>query len=690
MQRRFNRPGHGTGNPPAAAAGSWPALSPVVRLLAALLLAAAPVAAATRVEIQGVPGMGQTQLGLLLGDRLEHITGKPASAARADDAAFIVRQILRRDGAANATVAWRIEGADHIVLTAANASRLSLNRVTVVGCDETSGRRLARIFAAPAAKDAPPGFLGLPPFREADVPTGLAYIRQDFQARGFWGAEVAEEKREIDPKTGKVNLTIRVKPGPLHTLGAPAVTATTPAETRRVTAAARQWLGQPATTGNLNAMRKAVEDSFLTAGFADARVAMASRIESPKFIPEFNITEGRRVRLNRVTVDGFEKTNPARVERRFKPLEGDWFDANALNQRVREFLATGAFSSVRVETAPAGDDAIDARVIFEEGRAREITLAAGADSYNGPIFRALFHNRNIWGQMQGLTAGLEFSARGMLGDIRLTDPWLFGTDWSATGRFYSTIFGHEGYMTTDTGLEASVTRKLTEHFRLEFLAGSSYVNTDDDGLPRRALGFTYYQHTRLRATPTWEYRDKPLQPTSGWYLRTPLQIGSAIGGEAAGYASLGVNCSWFHQLSDQWQLALLGQGGLLYPTDQATEFPIDLRYFNGGANSVRSFPERELGPSINGYATGGNAFWAASAEIIRPVAGPLHLVGFVDAGAISLDYQDILDADVEFAAGLGLRLNLPIGPLRLEYGYNLTRDPGEPSGAFHFAIGASF
>ncbi len=57
---------------------------------------------------------------------------------------------------------------------------------------------------------------------------------------------------------------------------------------------------------------------------------------------------------------------------------------------------------------------------------------------------------------------------------------------------------------------------------------------------------------------------------------------------------------------------------------------------------------------------------------------------------ISLDYSDILAADLELAAGLGIRLDLPIGPVRFEYGYNLTRDPGEPAGAFHFAIGAAF
>jgi outer membrane protein assembly factor BamA len=45
---------------------------------------------------------------------------------------------------------------------------------------------------------------------------------------------------------------------------------------------------------------------------------------------------------------------------------------------------------------------------------------------------------------------------------------------------------------------------------------------------------------------------------------------------------------------------------------------------------------------------------------------------------------------VDVAVGLGIRADLPIGPVRLEYGHNMTRDNGEPTGAFHFAIGVSF
>jgi outer membrane translocation and assembly module TamA len=68
----------------------------------------------------------------------------------------------------------------------------------------------------------------------------------------------------------------------------------------------------------------------------------------------------------------------------------------------------------------------------------------------------------------------------------------------------------------------------------------------------------------------------------------------------------------------------------------------------------------------------------------------MRAVAFVDAGTLSRTFSELGSAEVEVAAGLGVRLDLPIGPVRLEYGYNLTRDADEPTGALHFAIGVAF
>jgi outer membrane protein assembly factor BamA len=65
-------------------------------------------------------------------------------------------------------------------------------------------------------------------------------------------------------------------------------------------------------------------------------------------------------------------------------------------------------------------------------------------------------------------------------------------------------------------------------------------------------------------------------------------------------------------------------------------------------------------------------------------------VVFVDAGGLSPNWGDFGFSSPDIALGLGLRFNLPVGPVRLEYGHNMTKDEGEPSGTWQFAIGIAF
>jgi outer membrane protein assembly factor BamA len=130
---------------------------------------------------------------------------------------------------------------------------------------------------------------------------------------------------------------------------------------------------------------------------------------------------------------------------------------------------------------------------------------------------------------------------------------------------------------------------------------------------------------------------------------------------------------------------------VVVPNGSDANLPVNLRYFLGGGASVRSFPDRELGPeAVNGVPQGGEAYWVANAEYIHSSAGPLNGVLFFDAGSLSRDHYALLTGDIKYAVGLGIRLDLPIGPVRFEYGHALNPEGNERYGAFHFAIGSAF
>lgn len=656
---------------------------------AAFLLTTHFVVADTHVRIAGMKSQSEDQALELLGGRLEHVTSRDASASRADDAAFLLRQVLRKDGYAGLQVDWKVVNRSEILLTVQEGTRLALGDVTVGGVPLAEARKLAKLFANPAQKDRP--LVSSPaPFREEDVATGLSYIRQELNAQGYWEAEAAISKRANDPASGKVNLSIDVRPGVLHLIGLPRIASPDGRGVEHVKETAEPFVGRPATTGNLNTMRAKVEDSFNRKGYPDAKISMSRSLKAARFIPEFFIVLGKRVHLDHVHAEGLVRTNPARINSRMKALEGEWYDQAAMNKRIRGLLASGAFSSARLETEEVSADRIDATLHLEEAKAREFTAAVGADSYQGPILRTTYADRNFMGELLGFSTGFEFSGRGVLGETKLTDPWLFGADISATARVYALIYGREGYSTFESGAEGKVTWKITDHYSLDLLAGYSLVNVSEEGLPVAALGETVYYHPRINLTQALDFRDSAVLPTSGWHLESSMEVGAAIGGLSTTYFKTGLRGGWYHKLNADYQLAVGGEWGLVIPSGDGHDLPIDLRLFNGGSRTVRSFPERQLGPTADTYATGGEASWSTNAELIRRLSGTLSAVAFLDAGSLSRKYDRITSSDIELAIGLGLRLNLPIGPIRLEYGYNLTQDPGDPIGTLHFAIGMTF
>lgn len=654
-----------------------------------LFLTVAAASADTRVRVAGMQNKSEGQVLDLMGGRLEHVTKSDTSPSRADDAAFLLKQVLQKDGYADVQVSWRIVSRTEILLTVREGPRLSLGNVTITGVPDVEARKLARLYARPAEKDRPLTS-GAAPFREEDVETGMSFIRQELNAQGYWNAEATITERSTDSSTGEVRLEIAVSRGALFRISPAKIFSPDNRGVIRTTTTVQPFIGKEATTGNLNAMRLAVEEAFFSRGYPDAKITMGRILESPRFIPDFRIDLGTRVRLNAIHITGLEKTNPKRIAARMKDLEGEWYDEAAMNKRVREFLATGAFSSTRVETENIAEKRIDATINFDEARAKEIQIALGVDSYQGFIFRSTYADRNLFGQLWGFSTGVELSARGMLGETRITDPWLFGSDVSGTARLYALMYAREGYDSLESGLEGKLNWKFGDHYSVELMVGNSIVNLSSDGLPSAELGETVYAHSRIRATQTLDYRDSAVLPKKGWHLQNPWEVGSAIGDETSAYVKTGLNGGWYHKINNDYSVGVGGEFGMLVPTGDGQDLPIDLRLFNGGSRSVRSFPERELGPTVNGFPTGGEAMWNTNVELIRSLGGSLKGVAFFDAGTLSREFDKLGSADIEMAAGLGLRLDLPIGPVRVEYGYNLTRDTKEPVGTLHFAIGIAY
>lgn len=640
----------------------------------------------TSIAIEG-SGRPQSEILSALGGRLEHIRNRPTTPSRAADAAFLVEQLLIDSGFNEVSVTPEILGPRKLRLTVEDGPRDTLGEVTVLDVPNRDlNETLQDLFRSEPRKRAR-GF-GEPPVSDEDIEVGLRLMKSQMRSMGFYDAEISLVEQSRNPETGKIDFTFDVDPGKIAAIARPRFTG---AEVPGIRGELEKFIGLQATTSNLNSMRARVVERCQALGFVNAEVRTSLDTEGNTVRPVYEVSKGQPVTVREIRVEGYEKTDPGRITRRLEGLAGSPLDGNAARDRIGELLATGAFSSLQTDFEPVGDGLVDATLRVREAEARGVSFTLGADSYEGVIVGAKYFDRNFRGKIRNFSAGFEASGRALLGEISLTDPWLFGSDARGTARLFAQSRDFEGYNSVRSGLEGVLEYPLDENHSLSLRLGAHFNTTTPDGLAAADLGETDYLHTFITLNQVFEYRDNPLLPASGWHFESPVTVGAALGGSVTtSYAKLAFNGSYHHPIGESGRLGFGLRGGLIIPGGDET-LPIDLRTFTGGSRSVRSFPERELGPlAANGFAVGGEAHWVANLEYSRPIAGPLRGVAFVDAGGLTRQWEDLGLTSPEVAVGLGLRLDLPVGPVRFEYGYNLTRDVPEPDGTFHFAIGATF
>ena len=208
------------------------------------------------------------------------------------------------------------------------------------------------------------------------------------------------------------------------------------------------------------------------------------------------------------------------------------------------------------------------------------------------------------------------------------------------------------------------------------------------------LGPDDYQTLTAGGRLILDYRDNPLNPRSGWLAGAAVEGGFDQGGEDdINFLRTDLNASYYHPLGDSLRFALGARASSLGTNGTVEEVPIDLRLSNGGGTTVRSFAEREMGVASARGSTplGGLATTVLSAELSYEIMPNLEIAAFADAGSISREDSSLFGADdLRYAVGMGLRYQLPIGPLRVDYGFNPDRQPGEAVGALHLTFGFAF
>jgi outer membrane protein insertion porin family len=179
-------------------------------------------------------------------------------------------------------------------------------------------------------------------------------------------------------------------------------------------------------------------------------------------------------------------------------------------------------------------------------------------------------------------------------------------------------------------------------------------------------------------------------PTSGSLHGIAVKDAMPAIGSEANFTKLTLQTSWYVPLFSRVVAALSGRAGISWPHGETTETPLHERFYLGGGTTIRGYTQDSVGPTgTDGTPQGGQSMLLGNAELRINPAGGFGVVLFTDAGNV-WDEQTIHTGDLRASYGGGIRYNTPVGPLRVDYGQKINRQPGESPGEVHFSLGHVF
>jgi outer membrane protein insertion porin family len=588
---------------------------------------------------------------------------------------------------------------------------------------------------------------------ETQLQQDLDSIREFYQNHGYADAEVKDVRKERK-KSGPLIITIVVEEGiqyHVKSVDFAGYKVTTDAKLRLVT---KLKTGSIYSAKQLHDDAKAIADAYGTGGFVDTVITPQGSPAGEGLIDlHYKIEEGNRSFVQRININGNSRTKDKVIRREILIAPGDVFDTVRVDRSKKRLEGLGYFSKVDTFPESTGvEGRKDLAVQVEEKRTGSLNFGAGFSTVDSLVGFVELTQGNFdimnWPGFTG--AGQKFRARAQLGTqrkdflISLTEPWfldrrfsLGGTAFYSEADYLSSVYSQRSY-----GFSVEARKPLfwyvygTVAYGLQNIEIYNITSDSADILDEAGTRTKSEVSTSL----VLDRRDNPLLTRSGQRISiAPYVAGGPLGGNEQIYGFDAEFSQYFHlpkdlillfngeiATVDVWDTpenknVVLLQGTGNRPTVFGTipSVPIFDRLYLGGSNNLRGFQFRDVSPKDGfGQDIGGQSLMRATVELTFPIVLKTRGAFFYDTGLINEEPWDfgehtqtkprnpaqiqqmMIDGvpitprgtydNLASDFGFGLRLDLPIGPLRLDYGFPIQAAGNSKHGHLNFSVGYQF
>lgn len=454
--------------------------------------------------------------------------------------------------------------------------------------------------------------------------------------------------------------------------------------------------GQVLNSKTLSENMRAIEQHYHDQGFILTKVTDVAM--TPAGIVTITINEGT---LEGVIVKGNDKTKSYVVTREMKVKVGEPFNAKDARRSMQKVYNLGFFEDVNMKLNPGRNpNAVILETDIVEQKTGFFSIGGGYSEADGMIGILEIGDNNFRGIGDKIKVHWEFGGNASDASdapnysISYTKPWLDAKQTSVGFNFYNMTNEYNDYYSNGDLKSAYYKKRQGWDITMGRPAGEfiqNYItlknnkdnwveNIDEENAPidystSPGYGAEYLKNnfglTRsVILNRVFDSRDNVFNPTEGQrYSMTAEFAGKALGGdfnfnkytlESRHYIKVG------HAQTVAWRI-MAGYASGNLPESQL--------FAVGGADTVRGYEDDQFK---------GKKMVAATAEYRFPIAKKIDGAFFGDIGNAWGSESYNMSSDLHAAIGAGIRINSPIGPIRLDFA------KGEQGGKFHFSFGGQF